>query len=400
MVRSADESRTLHGKEFSFTGRLASLERRKAAELVERNGGCVASAPRRGTHFLVIGQAGLPIGRDGHVSRKLETARGLQRAGEAIEFLSEERFLEQLGLIEQQEDVHRLYTLAQLTRILDVPRDRLRRWVRAGVLQPTRVVHRLSYFDFSQVATAKTIWSLVQAGVAPDRIRRSLEAIRGWLPDIESAGQLALLASDRQVLVRLGDDRLADPSGQLWFAFAAPDADERDVANGDVAHRDSAPIPLRATPTTAEGWFDTGLDREERGDLDGAAGAYREALALATDDVAPEASFNLGNVLYARGDRGDAAASYLRAIELDERYVEAWNNLGTVLSELEQWDEAIAAYQRAIDVEPHYGDARYNLADTLHALGRREEAAAHWHAYLRLDPRSAWAETAKERLRE
>ena len=109
--------------------------------------------------------------------------------------------------------------------------------------------------------------------------------------------------------------------------------------------------------------------------------------------------FNLANVLYSLGQYARSGERYRQVVELDPDFWEAWNNLGTVLSYDDDNEEAVAAYFRALRLNPRYADAHYNVADTLEDLGRIEEARDHWLEYLELEPHGAWAEHARERLR-
>ena len=60
------------------------------------------------------------------------------------------------------------------TRLLQIPGDRLRAWLEAGLIQPAQTHHGIAYFDFRQVTGAKTLCDLVRAGVTVKRLRRSL----------------------------------------------------------------------------------------------------------------------------------------------------------------------------------------------------------------------------------
>ena len=383
------QGRHLSGKSVVFTGRLASMTRVEAEELVRQNGGSVARSPTRDADYLVVGQEAWPLGSDGRLNRKMEKARDLQDQGHGVKILREEEFLVQIGIGELEEHIHRLYTVQQLRRILGIPGDRLRRWIRSGFIRPTRTVHRLAYFDFSQVATAKALWKLVQAGVPVARIRQSLRQLRKWLPDVENPlAQLPLLDHDRQILVRLEDSKIADPDGQLYFPFP-------EFTPGAPVER---PIQIPDASRTVEEWIDLGLRHESEACLEEAERAYRRALRISGPDA--EACFNLGNVVYSRGDKKQAAHLFLEAVRLDEEYVEAWNNLGNVLAELEELREAIGAYRKALDIEPLYADAHFNLAEALRHSGEVGEARVHWRAYLRQDPRSSWAEQVRKNLRE
>lgn len=377
----ASTSRALRGKEVSFTGRLASMTRREAIELVAAHGGRFSEVPRRETTYLVVGEDGWPLQSDGRLTRKLSKAKDLEQEGSKIAVVGEELFLHILELEDRREDIHRLYTTGQLGRILQLPGTSIRAWVRAGLIEPALTVHRLAYFDFRQIAGAKALCDLIRSGVALPRIRKSLLQLRSLrIAGDQALLQLALIERDGKLLARLQGGGLVEPSGQRLFDFASAGCPEA--------------VTLAREIGPAE-WFDRALDLEEAGLLEEAGRAYEAVHGIGP---MPEACFNHGNVLYALQKKEDACAKFRQALGLDPEYVEAWNNLANVLAELGRTDEAVAAYERALVIEPLYADAHYNLAETLYQAGAPESAAPHWRAYLKQDPRSAWAREAIRRL--
>jgi tetratricopeptide (TPR) repeat protein len=383
----------LAGKRVAFTGQLASMTRPEAADLVRAHGGTFVTSVNRKTSLLVVGQEGWPLRKDGGLSEKLERARHLQAAGCSVAVITEEELLERLGLEGAGNGIHKRFSLAQLGRLLHVPRDRLRAWMRAGLVQPLETIQGVCYFDFHQVTGVRTLWDLTQAGVKTETIRRSLEQLTGWMPSLESSlAQLQLLEQDGRLLMRRRDGQLVEPSGQLRFDFEATPANRA----GSAAPPEQAPLGSRETPAGAAQHLERGYALEDSGALQEAAHAYREALYCGGPD--PLLCFNLANVLAGLGQAGQAAERYRQAVELDHDYVEAWNNLGNVLCEMGQTAEALNAYRRALEIQPTYPDAHYNLADALEQQGSFSEARRHWKEYLRREPIGAWAEYARRRL--
>src|ERR1700745_2864384 len=92
-----------------------------------------------------------------------------------------------------------------------------------GLIQPAETSNGVCRFDFQQVSRAKTLCDLARAGVSAKRLRQSLEQLRKWMPAIGDS-QLAVIERDGEMLVRLEDGQLAEPTGQLHFDFeeAAP----------------------------------------------------------------------------------------------------------------------------------------------------------------------------------
>ena len=84
-----------------------------------------------------------------------------------LEVLTETQFWERLGLVDTQQSVQRLYTPRMLADLLDVPVNIIRRWHRRGLIVPARVVHRLPYFDFQEVSTARQLARLLAPSGLP-----------------------------------------------------------------------------------------------------------------------------------------------------------------------------------------------------------------------------------------
>ena len=373
----------LHGKRIAFTGRLASVTREEAAQLVAGYGGQYQESVSRRTSVLVVGKEGWPLEDDGQLTQKFQKAVDLQQQGCELEIWTEEQFLERLELQTHSESIRRRYTIAELTRLLDIPRDRIRTWIRAGLIRPIEVVHRLSYFDYGQVASAKVLNELAQAGVSSGRIRASLEALGSWKPDVvEPLAQLALVEGIGRPLVRLEDGRLAEPHGQILLEFE--ESHEQDVLRIETA--ETEPLDL----------FERAIDLEDAGQYEEAADTYQKLYESGAQE--PEVLFNWANVRYALGDVTRAADLLENTVRADPHYAEAWNNLGNVLAELHHYEKAQLAFRQALQLVPTYADAHFNLAQTLTDLGELREARSHWESFLQQDSRSAWADIARQHL--
>lgn len=127
---------------------------------------------------------------------------------------------------------------------------------------------------------------------------------------------------------------------------------------------------LRAVGATA--WLARGLALETS-DPDGAAAAYRRALAGCPTFA--DAHINLGRLLHQQGDLAAAEQHYRAALAASPTSL-AWFNLGVVLEDLTRVDESIAAYLQALALEPSLGEAHLNLARLLDRRGRVSGGAA------------------------
>ncbi len=384
MAQTLEAVNWLKGRRVALVGRLVSMTRSEAARLISAHGGICADVLTREPTVVVVGRDGWPLAKDGRPTRKLRKALRLVEEGCDLEVVPEEELLARLHC--PRGSLQRHSTLRELAQLLGISTERLEHWTRAGLVEPVANVEGIRYFDFCQVAGAKSLCDLVRSGITTARLRQSLQQLRKWLGTIEHPlAQLTTLEHGRQLVVRLDSGQLAEPTGQLLFDFSPEQA------------MHPASLPWTNEHRSAEEWFALASQAEEAGDLNEAVRAYRESLMAGGPNV--DACFNLANVFYSLGQYARAGERYRQALELDPQLWEAWNNLAGVLAYEEQHEEALVAYRQALRLHPTYADAHYNIADTLEELGRTDQAREHWETYLQLEPHGAWAEHAKERLR-
>ncbi len=380
MAVGDDSVEAFQNQRLAFVGKLASMAKRDAAQLVRQQGATVLEKPDATVHLIVVGEEEFPpaevLDQEGWFDEA--TRRQVERG--AIEVITETQLWQRLGLVDAQQEIHRLYTPAMLAELLGVPVAVIRRWHRRGLIVPVREVRRLPYFDFQEVATARRLAELLAAGVSPRAIEKQLESLARLLPDVtRPLAQLSVIVQGKEILLRQGDG-LLEPGGQLRFDF--------DAWEGE-------PTPPM-TPVAAEQMCRLAAELEEDGQLAAAAEMYRAALAAAGPKA--EICFQVAELLYRQGDLGGARERYYMAIELDEDYVEARANLGCVLAETGQRDLAVAAFEGALRYHPDYADVHYHLARTLDEMNHRGRAEEHWRAFVAQSPDTPWAEEARCRL--
>ncbi len=296
---------------------------------------------------------------------------------------------QQAELADQPSEIMRLYTPAMLAELLHVPVAAIRRWHRRGFLRECQIISRLPYFDFTEVAIARHLAALLQAGCSLRVIDRKLTELSRQVPDVaRPLADPSLVVAGRQLYLRRGEE-LTEPGGQFLIDF---DAEGDEIPTLDFS--------LHAAEQTASSpqsdLRQAALDWEDQNDLTHAADAYR--LLLAIDGPSAEVNFALADLLYRMGDLSAARERFYAAVELDEEYVEARSNLGCVLAEMGDLELAVAAFEGALTFHSDYADVHYHLATALDRLERRAEAESHWRTFLSLAPESPWAETAHARL--
>jgi tetratricopeptide (TPR) repeat protein len=386
---------SLAGTRIAFVGKLASMPRREAQQLVRQAGAACLEPADASADWIVVGEGQLPLAA-GQKSDLLDAS--IRQAAEAgsLEILSETQLWQRLGMVEHEQHIHRLYTPAMLAELLGIGVAVVRRWHRRGLIRPVREVRKLPYFDFHEVATARRLAELLAGGMTPQAIEKQLAALARLLPDVRRPlAQLSVIVEGKRLLLRQGDG-LIEPGGQWRFDFDAVESD----AGQTAAEAGLVSIPSLSSsetrPATPAELMALAAEMEDEGELDSAVHLLRAALAAGGPTAA--GCFQLAELLY-RLDRPEAAIErYSMAIELDEDYVEARANLGCVLAERGERELAAAAFEGALAYHGDYPDAHYHLARTLEELGRQDQASEHWRAFLKLAPDSPWADEARARI--
>ncbi len=391
-------AQSLRGQRVAFTGRLASMSRREAQELVRSAGAEPLEDVTRRCTLLVIGMRGWPLAEDGRLSAKLLRAEQMRGRGGPIGIVSEARFREMAGLAEPQETA-KTFDIERMAGLSGVSAETIRRWERFGLVHADAE----GRYDFQDIVSAQTLAQLAARGVRPRVIQESLARLAATLPGTERPlSQLNLIASeDGQLLAALGD-ALLDPSGQQVMDFergperAGGAGDSAASAEADIGRKPGATAPIVIRSETPEEIFERGcwLEAEER--FEEAAEAFRGVAAR--EPGRADAWFNLGNALRAQGRLDGAEEIYRVTTAIEPAHALAWYNLGDVLEEQGALRSAADALGRALAADPSFADAHFNLASCLVRLGRDADARAHWQAYLRLDPGSAWAAQAREAM--
>ncbi len=359
----------------SYAGQLAELSHEDFVTAVEQNGGTYVRFSNRGVFgVVVVGGAGLPV----------------SAAGDALpphhRLISERQFMSVLD-IHAEDETDRLYSVRALAELLSIPEARINSWVKAGLIEPQQLQNGVARFEFRQVAVARTLCDLTDAGMTIAELRDKLRQLQQRMPDLnEPLQQLTMLERNGPLLVRLENGELSEVCGQLRLEF-----DEQPQP---------APIQLRLAPAalTAADWHQQGIAQERAGQLDDAAESYRQALL--TGGPSSQVVFDLASVLTALGKPLQAIERYRQVIEMDPRHVDAWNNLGILLTETGDTHGAVASFHHALQLDPDDPKLHYNIADALEDLGESDAAARHWRAYLKLDPTSSpWADYARKQIR-
>lgn len=390
------------GKRVALVGRFGGMTQREAGNVLRSYSASVVDIDSESIDWVVVGAEESPLAE----AELLSTSTREAAAQGALEILHETELWQRLGLVDIEQSVRSYHTPAMLAHLLGVSVRVIRRWHRRGLITPIRTLHKLPYFDFQEVATARRLAQWIASGASPSAIEQRLVELVEILPDIRRPlDQLSILVEGKQILLRQGEG-LLEPGGQLRFDFDAMESQRLESAardesaaptvlsifsdSGDPIHRHHG----RGSET--DELLSAAYAAEDAGDLQTAVD-YCHAI-LARDGPRADIDFQLGELLYRLGHVIAARERYYGAIELDPDFVEARASLGCVLAETGQQDLAVAAFRGALSLHEDYADVHYNLARTLEDAGHDLEARHHWTRFLELAPDSPWAAEARDRI--
>lgn len=378
-VRSLQSNKLLDGQRIALTGKLLSLPRFKLNQTIREEGGTITASVSRRTNRLVVGMGGWPLLPSGEVGLALRRAEELQAQGAPIRISSEVEFLEEIGLKQSGPALEKIYSPAEICELTGVNVAKLRRWEQLGLIRSSG-----GNYDYQDLISLRTITDLVERGVRPEVINRSLRGLSSILPGTDRPlAQLEIVLENSTSLVaELGGCRIT-AEGQFVLDFEEPLASPLRLSFGHETE-------------DAETWMIRAQSLEETDQLEQAADAYRRAIGL--DPTCAEAFFHLGNVLRAQ-ERPDAAVELFKlALSLDPSLCEAWYNVADIHDEQGRLQDAIECLKQAITASSTYADAYYNLALCFEKVGEQRSARSYWSEYLRLDPNSEWSDIARAHI--
>ena len=393
---SVDQRQELPGfldRRIAFSGKLEGMNRKELRALIRERGGNYCELADPNVEVVILGEDG--IGRE--LFHHQHPDLSAKHADGTLEILTETEFWQALGLVDQEHGTRRLYTPAMLAELLGVQIKTIRRWHRRGLIKPTRQVHKLPYFDFQEVASARKIAELVSSGDSQPVIEAKLKQLIDQFPDSQRPlSQFSIIAEGRSILLKEGDG-LIEPGGQQRFNFESANKVDPTESSDAVFAIESARVDRDIENfKSPDDFLLLATDLEDLDEIESACEVYR-SMMLAFGATA-EVCFRLAENLFQLGELRAARERYYSAIELDQQLVEARASLGCVLAELDKPELAISAFEGALEHHPEYADVMYHLAQQLDSVGRAEDATVHWKNFLNLAPKSPWADEARERL--
>jgi tetratricopeptide (TPR) repeat protein len=276
-----------------------------------------------------------------------------------------------------------MYSVREVATVLGVKPSRLRGYLRAGLVTPSRGERGELRFTFQDLVLLRQAEGLVTRRIPARRVHAAFQLVRERMAEGVPAHRMQVEAEGRSVVVSDGERRWEPWSGQVVFDFRTARGEPIPGQLHEL-RRPSPPLPPDPTARnlSADDHYERGYALEEAGETAGAMVEYRRAIER--DGQHADAHVNLGRLLHEEGKPFEALAHYRVALASRPEDATAAFNLGVALEDLDRHAEAIDAYQRALSVAPDTADAHYNLARLFEQTGQSEAAIRHLLVYRRL----------------
>lgn len=285
------------------------------------------------------------------------------------------------------------YSLRDLQSLLGVSRRVLSGLIDAGFVRPSRGRRNELRFSFRDVVLLRTAFNLQSARIPSRRILQALTRIKDEVPEEAPLSGIRITAVGDAVAVTTGAAQWDAASGQLLLDFEVAEV------KGEVTFMDSAPAGRQSRVKQAEDWYALAEQLQET-DSAGAEQAYRKAIELS-----PEPHFHAYNNLGALLANDERRCSH--ALEVFEAALAHFTdaellhfNYAVLLEQAERLEEAAASYLRCVEINAKNDEAAFNHAVILEQLGRLEDAAKAYIRCLEINPGNEEALKHLTRLNE
>ncbi len=154
---------------------------------------------------------------------------------------------------------------------------------------------------------------------------------------------------------------------------------------------------IRLKPKFARAINNLGGAYFDKGDWDAAIAAYKkvsEDLLYATPHFA---YYNLGKVYYMKKEYAKSEEYFLKAMDVEPRFVEFLVELGRTYMAMGRNSEALAAFKSAIEQSPDFARAHFYLAEVQRLSGNFRKALDSYNKVIVLVPKTPLAKEAQKR---
>jgi tetratricopeptide (TPR) repeat protein len=184
------------------------------------------------------------------------------------------------------------------------------------------------------------------------------------------------------------------PKADDFFIQGVDKQNKGDNQGAIIAYNEA----IRLNPNLAEAYNNRGIVRDELGDKPGAIDDYN--LAIKFNPNLAQAYNNRGVVRKELGDKPGAIDDYNLAIKFNPNLAEAYNNRGVVRKELGDKPGAIDDYNLAIKFNPNYAEPYNNRGVVRKELGDKPGAIDDYNLAIKFNPNLAEAYNNRGNVRK
>jgi len=267
-----------------------------------------------------------------------------------------------------------VYTSREVSELVGLSVDQVRRFARAGFLSPERTPQNHYRFSFQDLTFLRTTTQLLSANLPRYRVHRALRELRRIHPTDRPLSEVCLIVTGDGIIAHDGTSVWNAESGQIVFDFPGK------RTHITLIYPDRGD-QTRVDRETADSWFERGCVLEPHRPAE-ARQAYRRAVAL--NPTHHDARINLARLLHALGQPAEAIEHYRIVLTAAPEHATAAYNLGIALEDEGRCQEAFTAYAQAIAVDPNYAEAHFNIGKLYEQVGDDLAAVRHLRTYKEL----------------
>jgi hypothetical protein len=202
-----------------FFGKLASANKKEAAEIVRKNGGKVASRLSDGVTLVVIGDLQLLEDDWNTWNDELDAATQTAFAAGTIQIMTETAFWLTYGGQKVDAPPEKRFTAVELARITELPLSIVRRLNRSGLIVPQEQTERLTLFGYEAVLTLKAASMMLNAGLTLHTTEDRLRRLQHWQQHLPLPPHLHNIAVDGKTLLLSVSGGILEHTGQHRIVF-------------------------------------------------------------------------------------------------------------------------------------------------------------------------------------
>ncbi|MFZ1127897.1 tetratricopeptide repeat protein [Methanoregula sp.] len=143
---------------------------------------------------------------------------------------------------------------------------------------------------------------------------------------------------------------------------------------------------LSIDPNNASVWYNKGIAISKLGLIQDSLDAFNKALSIDPNNANASIWYNKGITLSTLGRSQEAIECFDKALEINPRHVNAWNNKGKEFYHTNNFENAVIAFENALALNPQNADTWYLRGKSLVLLLNFDEGVKSFDNALKIDP--------------